>query len=358
MKIVAWNMQNLKRSWNFLVDQHQSYDLALIQEACIPTKYARRQAAEWDVPWERWDLKPARYRQEILAISDQCKLTRLDREAINLVADLPTKNPIFDRWRAAAITTTEAGERFCVVCAVSGSRQSHGLAPLVAAVRIVLEQQGLDSAMPMIVAGDQTTDIDRTPQTFVDMEQLGMVRVGPEGPNFIHKPGMEQHADAWRMLNNVFVSTDLIDRVQATALNDPEETSPSYWGPSDHCRILIEVDESPPDFGGSYARWSCKQCQATTADLVHEFHVRNRNLDPRVHCARIIASHIASHRTQHAIRQESYADWSCDHCAVTVKDLVESFKRRYPAEDPQRYLGRIVGGHKSYHTRSSARVRT
>ena len=207
--------------------------------------------------------------------------------------------------------------------------------------------------MPMIVAGDQTTDIDRTPQTFVEMEQLGMVRVGPEGANVIHKPGKEQPADAWRMLNNVFVSVDLIDRVRSIALNDPEEASPSFWGPSDHCRILIEVDESPTNFCGSYVDWSCKLCQVSIADLVDEFHASNANLDQRLHRARIIAAHIASHGRHPASGQVSFADWSCDRCSLTVADLVESFQRRYPNEDPQRYLGRMVGGHKAYHTRAA-----
>ena len=126
VKIVSWNMQNLKRSWDFLVDEHQSYDVALIQEACIPTTHARREASDWDVPWERWDLKPAKYRQEILAISQTFPLTRLDRGEISRFADVPTQNPIFDRWRAAAVTGKEGGERFCLICAVSGPRQSGG----------------------------------------------------------------------------------------------------------------------------------------------------------------------------------------------------------------------------------------
>ena len=48
---------------------------------------------------------------------------------------------------------------------------------------------------------------------------------------------------AHRRLNHVFVSEDLIDRVSVTALNKADKNLPDYWGPSDHCRILIEIGE-------------------------------------------------------------------------------------------------------------------
>jgi hypothetical protein len=44
-------------------------------------------------------------------------------------------------------------------------------------------------------------------------------------------------AGATRQLDFVFCSQALDGRVQVRALNTPEE-----WGPSDHCRILIDID--------------------------------------------------------------------------------------------------------------------
>ena len=41
---------------------------------------------------------------------------------------------------------------------------------------------------------------------------------------------------ATRQLDFVFASQDLADRITVTALNEPER-----WGPSDHCRLEIEV---------------------------------------------------------------------------------------------------------------------
>ena len=43
-------------------------------------------------------------------------------------------------------------------------------------------------------------------------------------------------ASATRQLDSVFVSQGLADSVRVRACNDPDE-----WGPSDHCRLVIEV---------------------------------------------------------------------------------------------------------------------
>ena len=50
MRIVSWNMQNLKESWRFLIDRHQEFDFAFVQEACTPTSHVRDHAGHWDIP--------------------------------------------------------------------------------------------------------------------------------------------------------------------------------------------------------------------------------------------------------------------------------------------------------------------
>jgi len=44
-------------------------------------------------------------------------------------------------------------------------------------------------------------------------------------------------ANASRQLDFVFASESIADRVNVKALNSVEE-----WGPSDHCRIMIELE--------------------------------------------------------------------------------------------------------------------
>lgn len=38
-------------------------------------------------------------------------------------------------------------------------------------------------------------------------------------------------------LDYVFASLSMVDSIRVRALNEPDE-----WGPSDHCRLLIEVE--------------------------------------------------------------------------------------------------------------------
>lgn len=45
-------------------------------------------------------------------------------------------------------------------------------------------------------------------------------------------------ATAARQLDYVFASTPLAARIKVTALNDPEQ-----WGPSDHCKILVDLED-------------------------------------------------------------------------------------------------------------------
>lgn len=91
---------------------------------------------------------------------------------------------------------------------------------------------------------------------FDRMEVMGLPCVGPDYPNgrqaapwpdelpsdsrnvptFHHSRQSPQTAT--RQLDYVFASTTLLHTLTVRALNEPEE-----WGPSDHCRIGVELDE-------------------------------------------------------------------------------------------------------------------
>ena len=90
---------------------------------------------------------------------------------------------------------------------------------------------------------------------FTRMSALGLEFVGPQAPagrladpwpdelpstsrnvpTYHHN--RQTPATATRQLDFVFASSSLSERVRVTAINDPE-----HWGPSDHCRVEIEVD--------------------------------------------------------------------------------------------------------------------
>ena len=86
------------------------------------------------------------------------------------------------------------------------------------------------------------------------MAAIGLPFVGPQHPNGcqadpwpLHLPPDSKNIPTFRtrqsdaasasyQLDFVFASPELRDRLTVTALN-----SASAWGPSDHCRVLIEM---------------------------------------------------------------------------------------------------------------------
>ncbi len=96
-------------------------------------------------------------------------------------------------------------------------------------------------------AGRYGTVLDR-------MDALGLAFVGPQSPNGrqadpwpdelppdsrnvpMYYPRGRGPITATRQLDFVFASKGMADSVRVRALNDP-----ASWGPSDHCRIEIEV---------------------------------------------------------------------------------------------------------------------
>ncbi|MBY5162103.1 endonuclease/exonuclease/phosphatase family protein [Salsipaludibacter albus] len=86
-------------------------------------------------------------------------------------------------------------------------------------------------------------------------DAMGLVMVGPQHPHGrpadpwpeelppdsrnvpTYHTAAQGPAGATRQLDFVFASRAIADRVHVRALNEPDE-----WGPSDHCRIRIDVD--------------------------------------------------------------------------------------------------------------------
>ena len=92
---------------------------------------------------------------------------------------------------------------------------------------------------------------------FDRMAAIGLPIVGPQSPNGLqadpwpkelpegslnvptYRTKKDNPATATRQLDFVFASEEIKDSVQVRALNGVEE-----WGPSDHCRVEIEVEAS------------------------------------------------------------------------------------------------------------------
>ena len=113
----------------------------------------------------------------------------------------------------------------------------------------------------ILVAGDFNTNFftssrfgPRAMTVINRMEALGFNYLGPRYPNGRQPGGLPAAADPLRVptyytssedphtasgqLDHVFASGGFHQKIQTTALNEPDR-----WGPSDHCRIHIKINE-------------------------------------------------------------------------------------------------------------------
>ena len=280
MKIISWNMQHKRLSWRRLLDM--DIDLALLQEAGRPpTDVAERIQADPSMeidsaPWRAMSVGGrTSFRTAIVKLSDRIEVNWIEAMSIdtaqsrNLVATYPGT-------LAAALVSPPSGDPFVAVSMYAPWVRTHksaarnfifadgsahhvisdlstfianrdGHRVLAAGDLNILRGYGEDGSAYW--AARYKTVFDR-------MEAMGLPFVGPEFPN-------GRQADPWpdelprdsrnvptfhtnrqspltarRQLDFVFASTELAETLKVRALNSPED-----WGPSDHCRIEIELLE-------------------------------------------------------------------------------------------------------------------
>lgn len=278
MKIISWNMARRHGPWRWLLDM--DVDLALLQEAGKPPPDVAEQV-ETDLaievnpgPWETMIVggRP-RYRTAIVKLSNRIEVEWIEARSINtaeardlvvswpgtLAAALvkpPSGNPLivvsmYAQW---VRTHTQAGRNFLF----SDGPAHHVVSDLSTFIakkdgHRVLAAGDMNILRGYGEYGDEYWAA-RYKTVFDRMEVIGLPCVGPEYPN-------GKQADPWpdelprdskavptfhsnrqtpetavRQLDHVFASTDLADSLKVRALNAPEE-----WGPSDHCRVEIEL---------------------------------------------------------------------------------------------------------------------
>ena len=270
LKIICWNIARCHAAWRCLPDS--GVDLALLQEAGAPPE---------DVA-DRIDVDPEPFRDgEDRAISRTAVARLSDRATIEWLNPTPIAEAQAGDFVvsqpgciSAAIVTAPDMEPITVVsiCAAydkphrSTSRMSWDITD--ASVHRVLSDLSLlvgkQRGHRIIAAGDLTVlygygENDywkrRYDTVFDRMEAIGLLLVGPQypggrqaepwptelPPGSLNVPtyyhSRQTPATATRQLDFVFASESLVDAITVRALNSPEA-----WGPSDHCRVLIEVE--------------------------------------------------------------------------------------------------------------------
>lgn len=259
--LVCWNIEHKHAPWRVL--RSMEADVALLQETRPPPSDA-------DIPSH--DINDPGEWPEGGRLAGRVAIVRLgDRVEVEFIEKSFATDPYL---LAAARVQPPHAEAFIAVSICPAFEDPHDAVPgkmtnvdssLHRSISDLTAFIGRSKHHRVIVAGDFT--VMRGPseyhnaywsaraQTIFDrMDALGLRCVGPEAPHGRQAdpwPGWlpresknvptfrrigTSPADAEAQLDYVFASKHMVDAVRVRALNYPDE-----WGPSDHCRMIIEV---------------------------------------------------------------------------------------------------------------------
>lgn len=271
MKAISWNIARQDEPWLHL--QSSGADIALLQEAAAPPAGLGLEVdnAVWetagggqDRPWRTaivrltdrvrvtW-MRPGSLGE---ANSDDLPVSRLGSLAAATVEDLSTgrtvtmvsmygvwERPLPDTGSSWIYADASAHRVVSDLSCLIGRQAGH---EIVAAGDLNILNRYGEGGSPYWAARYSTV--------FERFEALGLEFVGPRHPNGLQatpwpdelpeasrdvptfRTRRSDPRTATRQLDFVFASKSLEDRIAVSAMNSPGE-----WGPSDHCRIAIDV---------------------------------------------------------------------------------------------------------------------
>lgn len=266
LRIWSWNV-NGRHLWDRLAANE--VDVALLQEAPVPSgiwegKVVPHPATGWGTAgWSTWR------RTAVVAVSET---TRLEpRPLMSLEERVPGALLVSRRGTLAVADVVVDGERITLV-SMYAAWEGHRPGPIYAdasAHRLLSDLSGIVNdarSHRIVVAGDlnilhrygeygDSYWAARYATVFDRAEAMGLRFVGPQAPYGrqaeprpaelpegsrnvpTYHTRLQGPMGAARQLDFVFASQALADRLTVRALNrDPQE-----WGPSDHCRVAIEL---------------------------------------------------------------------------------------------------------------------
>jgi exonuclease III len=271
MKIISWNIAHRKEPWSQFLNTQA--DVALLQEASDPPPEVLRQIKVDDEPWVTHSPgKHSPWRTAIVKLSNNVTL--------EWIKPAPIGQAQWGQLAVSRLGTLSAAkvhndnEPPIILISMYGfwekPHESTGSSWLYADAsvhRLISDISvliGSQTKHRIIASGDLNILYgygehgsqywaSRYATIFSRMEALGLKFVGPQAPNGrgtdpwpAELPSSSKNVPTYfssrqnlktatRQLDYVFASESIADRVSVTALNQPDE-----WGPSDHCRILIE----------------------------------------------------------------------------------------------------------------------
>lgn len=276
IKIVSWNINSRQSLWNFVaaLKNELDVDVALLQEAPAPPNEIKIDVDK-ETPWMTAGAGLRRpWRTAVVGISDKVQLKAKQLKSIENAGWGELAVSRAGTLAVADITLPDTGETITLASMYSSwekpdtSSKSSWIYADASAHRLISDLSmliGREKGHKIIVAGDLNILYgygdggnqywkSRYETFFSRMEAIGLKFVGPQFPNGVqaNPVPLELPADsknvptfrtkrkepesAQRQLDFVFASAALENRIQVSALNQESE-----WGPSDHCRILIEL---------------------------------------------------------------------------------------------------------------------
>ena len=285
LKIVSWNIGGYpSQSWRDLLTRDA--DIALLQEANWPPDDVRQRVQvdpALGIPQGPSSAGSGRRRWS--SCRDRVRVEWIDARSI---PDAGWQDFAVSRRGtiAAAVVTPSSGQPIVVVSMYGAWErpvEHPGLPPTKRPIwadgsvhRIISDLERLrgswdvvhDTHRRIIAAGDLNILYGhgehgnayakaRYATVFDRMEAIGLPFVGPQSPNGLqadpwpkelpedslnvptYRTNKANPATATRQLDFVFASEEIKDSVRVRALNSVDK-----WGPSDHCRIEIEVEDA------------------------------------------------------------------------------------------------------------------
>jgi exonuclease III len=268
LSIVSWNMHQSMDTWDYLLND-SSLDVALVQEAVKPQKKILWSTPDMNDLW-RMQGYNKKFCAAVVGLSTRITgkplaTRRLGDEGKGLVVSRPGT-------LAAAEVITAKGEEINVISVYANWEyiydKKHTMFADASCHRLISDLSALvysEKNHKVIVAGDWNIFFGygdkgslywkaRYNTVFTRMEALGLKFAGPQYPGGIQadpwppylppnsknvptfRKRLDDPASATDQLDFVFASNNLYSRMNVRALNSLEQ-----WGPSDHCRVRIDL---------------------------------------------------------------------------------------------------------------------
>ena len=272
LSIVSWNIAHQKEPWRILVDS--SYDLALLQEAGEPPADIASRVLVDPAPWLTQGAgTTVSWRTAIVNLSRRLDVEWLHPHPLD---QAQSRELAVSRagTLAAAILTPPSGQLIVAASMYALWERPHRTTSSgwiyadASAHRLISDLSlliGRQVGHRILAAGDLNILhgygehkspywASRYATIFSRIQALGLSFVGPQAPDGrqpdpwpselppASKDVPTYHTNrqtpdrATRQLDFVFASNGLAKHVRTRALNDPND-----WGPSDHCRVQIDI---------------------------------------------------------------------------------------------------------------------